>query len=131
LPDADLALGTQLLQQVPNPYYGLVATGTLSAPTVAYGQLLRPFPQYTGFRNTNAADGNSSYNSLQVKLEKRFKSSGTLLVSYTRSKLISDLEQQAAFTNGVGAYIVQDYNNLRGERSLAAYDIPSKEHRSD
>jgi hypothetical protein len=124
LPDVDLALGTQLLQQVPNPYFGLVSTGTLSAPTVAYGQLLRPFPQYTGFSNTNAADGNSSYNALQVKFEKRF-GAGTLLASYTRSKLISDLEQQAAFTNGVGAYIVQDYNNLRGERSLAAYDTPN------
>ena len=124
LPDADLALGTQLLQQVPNPYYGRVATGTLALPTVAYGQLLRPFPQYTGFSNTNAAVGNSSYNALQVKLEKRFHSGGTLLASYTKSRLISDLEQQAAFTSGVGAYIVQDYNNLRAERSLAAYDIP-------
>jgi hypothetical protein len=124
LPDQYLSLGAQLLQQVPNPYYGQVRIGTLASPTVAYGQLLRPFPQYTGFSNTNAADGNSSYNALQIKLEKRFKKGGTMLGSYTRSKLISDLEQQAAFTSGVGAYIVQDYNNLRGERSLAAYDIP-------
>ena len=124
LPDQDLALGAQLLTQVPNPYYGKVAIGTLSTPTVTYGQLLRPFPQYTGFSDTNAADGNSDYNALQVKLEKRFSKGGTLLASYTKSKLISDLEQQAAFTSGVGAYIVQDYNNLRGERSLAAYDIP-------
>jgi len=124
LPDGDLALGAQLLQQVPNPYYGKVNVGALAQPMVTYGQLLRPFPQFTGFRNTNAADGNSDYNSLQVKLEKRFGSGGALLAAYTRSKLISDLEQQAAFTSGVGAYIVQDYNNLRGERSLAAYDIP-------
>jgi hypothetical protein len=124
LPGQYLSLGAQLLQQVPNPYYGKVNIGALAAPTVTYGQLLRPFPQYMGFSNTNAANGNSSYNSLQVKLEKRFSKGGTVLASYTRSKLISDLEQQAAFTSGVGAYIVQDYNNLRGERSLAAYDIP-------
>lgn len=124
LPDQYLSLGTQLLQQVSNPYYGKVATGALAAPTVSYGQLLRPFPQYTGFRDTNAADGNSSYNALQVKLEKRFASGGTLLASYTHAKLITDMEQQAAFTNGVGAYQVQDNYNLRAERSLAAYDIP-------
>jgi hypothetical protein len=124
LPDSYLALGTQLLQQVPNPYYGKVAVGTLAQPTVAYGQLLRPFPQYTGFLNVGEPDGNSRYHALQVKLEKRSQRAGTILVSYTRSKLISDLEQQAAFTSGVGAYIVQDYNNLRAERSLAAYDIP-------
>lgn len=48
LPTADLALGNQLLQQVPNPFYGVITTGALSSPTVAYGQLLRPFPEYTG-----------------------------------------------------------------------------------
>jgi hypothetical protein len=125
LPDQYLSLEAQLLQQVPNPYYGLVATGSLAAPTIPYGQLLRPFPQYTGFQYTNAADGNSSYNALQMKLEKRFTSGGTILVSYTRAKLITDMEQQAAFTNGVGAYQVQDNYNLRVERSLAAYDIPN------
>ena len=125
LPGQYLPLGTQLLQQVDNPYYGRVATGTLASSKVAYGQLLRPFPQYTGFRYTNAADGNSNYNALQVKLQKRFKSGGTLLTSFTHSKLITDMEQQAAFTNGVGAYIAQDYYNLRAERSLAAFDIPN------
>jgi hypothetical protein len=124
LPDADLALGAQLLQVVDNPYYGKVAVGTLAQQKVAYGQLLRPYPQYTGFLNVGAPEGNSRYHALQVKFEKRSQKGGTVLVSYTRSKLISDLEQEAAFTNGVGAYIVQDYNNLRAERSLAAYDIP-------
>ena len=46
LPDQYLSLGSQLQQQVTNPFYGLVTTGTLAAKTVAYGQLLRPFPQY-------------------------------------------------------------------------------------
>ena len=124
LPDQLLGLGPQLLQQVSNPFAGKVAVGTLAQPQVTYGQLLRPFPQYTGFQNTNAASGNSRYHALLVRLEKRFSKGGTILASFTKSKLISDLEQQAAFTNGVGAYIVQDFNNLRAERSLAAFDIP-------
>ena len=123
LPNSYLAMGTQLLQQVPNPYYGKVAVGTLAQPTVAAGQLLRPFPQYTGFMNVGAPDGNSRYHALQVKLEKRSQKGGTILVSYTRSKLISDIEQQAAFA-GSAFYTVQDFNNLRAERSLAGYDIP-------
>ena len=124
LPDQYLALGTQLLQQVANPYFGKVATGTLATATVAYGQLLRPYPQYTGFGQTAAGAANSSYNALQAKLEKRFQKGGTLLASFTRSKIISDTEQLANFSSGVGSQTYQNYNNLRNERSLAGYDIP-------
>src|SRR5204863_9191064 len=42
-----LALGTATAQQVTNPFFGKIATGTLSAPTVAARQLLLPYPQYT------------------------------------------------------------------------------------
>jgi hypothetical protein len=122
--DQYLALGTQLVQNVPNPYFGKVATGTLANPTVARGQLLRPFPQYTGYAATAAGAANSRYHALQVKLEKRFKSGGTLLASYTHSKLISDTEQLANFASGVGNQTYQNFNNLRAERSLAGFDTP-------
>ena len=46
LPDKDLALGNQLLAQVPNPFYGSISSGPLSTSTIQYGQLLRPFPTY-------------------------------------------------------------------------------------
>ena len=42
-----LALGSALLQQVANPFYGNSAFGNLSvSPTISRGQLLRPFPQF-------------------------------------------------------------------------------------
>src|SRR5262249_21628483 len=42
-----LSMGTQLVQLVPNPFYGIINTpGVLSQPTVQQGQLLRPYPQY-------------------------------------------------------------------------------------
>ena len=40
-----LSLGSQLVQQVPNPFYRKITNGVLSFPTIARSQLLRPFPQ--------------------------------------------------------------------------------------
>ena len=43
-----LTLGPALLDLVPNPFFGNTAFGNLSnSPTIARGQLLRPFPQFT------------------------------------------------------------------------------------
>ena len=43
-----LALGSALLQQVPNPFFGIPQFGALSTPTtIARGQLLRPYPQFS------------------------------------------------------------------------------------
>ncbi|MBM3788311.1 MAG: carboxypeptidase regulatory-like domain-containing protein, partial [Acidobacteria bacterium] len=44
-----MALGAPLLQQVPNPFRNDVQLGALAQPNVARAQLLRPYPQYTGF----------------------------------------------------------------------------------
>ena len=55
------------------------------APSVA--QALRPFPQYCdNLQGLNENHGASLYNSLQVKLEKRFSDGIYALVSYTLSK---------------------------------------------
>ena len=52
LPDQYLSLGSTLLEQVPNPFYGVITSGSLSGPTVQRGQLLRPYPQFTGVTAT-------------------------------------------------------------------------------
>ena len=67
LPDQYLALGNTLLNNVPNPYYGIInAPGSsLAAPTVQQSQLLRPFPQYNGVSYAGQGIGNSTYESLQ------------------------------------------------------------------
>ena len=92
LPDEFLTLGAALQEQVPNPFFGLVQVGTLSNPTVAHGQLLRPFPQYNGQSIASPTNRNSIYHSAQVKVEKRFKSGGSVLGAYTWAKLISDTD---------------------------------------
>ena len=46
LTPAQMALGSALNNQVKNPFYGIAQAGAFSInPTIAYGQLLRPFPE--------------------------------------------------------------------------------------
>ncbi len=127
LPTEFLSLGSKLQQQVTNPFFGQVQLGTLAQPTVAYGQLLRPYPQYNGYSMVSPPNRNSMYHSAQVKLEKRFTRGGTVLGAYTWSKLISDTDTLTGWLEaGGGAGGVQDNYNLRAERSLALYDTPHR-----
>ena len=127
LPTEFLALGSQLQDQVANPFFGQIGLGTLSKQQVAQGQLLRPYAEYTGFSMKNPTNRNSSYHSGQVKLEKRFGTGGTVLGAYTWSKLISDTDTITGWLEaGGGAGGVQNNYNLRAERSLALYDTPHR-----
>jgi hypothetical protein len=131
LPDSDLALGTKLIQQVPNPFLGLITTGTLAAPTISYGQLLTAYPEYTGLYDSGSPYGSSNYQSLQLKAEKRFGvggKAGTLLAAYTWSKFISNTDAVTSWLEGDTGGIagVQDWNNLRLERSISSDDIPQR-----
>ncbi|PWT97565.1 MAG: hypothetical protein C5B51_31130 [Terriglobia bacterium] len=126
LRDSDLALGSKLLQSVPNPFSGLVQYGTLSASTVTAEQLLRPYPQYTGVSLPSRNNGDSEYYSLQVKLQKRFSSGVSLLVSYTHAKIISDTETNSGWLEGGGVASYQDPTNMKGERSISSFDVPDR-----
>src|SRR5262249_42467309 len=99
----------------------LVANGPLSRATVQRAQLLRPFPQYQSVQDVGGYVGNSIYHSLQMKAEKRFPSGGTLLASYTFSKLISDVEALTSWLES-GVATFQNNNNLRLERALSSFD---------
>lgn len=128
LPPEFMSLGgSRLQEQVPNPFFGLVSIGTLAQPTVAYGHLLTPFPQYNGFQMKNPTNRNSSYHSAQVNLQKRFGRGGSIVGAYTWSKLISDTDTITGWLEpGGGAGNVQDHYNIRAERSLALYDTPHR-----
>jgi len=131
LPDQYLSLGTALYDQVTNPFYGLIATGPLSTSTVSRGQLLRPYPQYSDLRINGIANRDSIYHSMEVKAEKRFTNGGSILVSYTLSKLITTADAlfgwlDADITGDNTGYVTQDANNIRGERSVSDYDVPQR-----
>jgi hypothetical protein len=80
----DDATITYLSTNVVNPFAGgLLPTGNTGA-TVARSQLLRPYPQFTGVP-TNGFEGTSQYDSLQLRMEKRFGQGYSIIGTYTRS----------------------------------------------
>ena len=80
--------GQASLNGVPLPYEGWVEQMQSCAPSVA--QALRPYPQYcSNLQGLNENHGESTYHSLQAKLEKRFTGGTYFLVSYTLSRLHS------------------------------------------
>lgn len=125
LPASYFALGNQLLStnQVPNPFYGIITnpTSSLSQPTVAYSQLLRPFPQYTSVNAFRKPQANSLYHSFTLRAEKRFSDGLNLLLSFTGGKLIDDASQTVTFLGAAGTK--QDFYNRAAERSVSAQDV--------
>ncbi len=126
LPVDFLSQGQSLLTQVPNPFVNDVKLGALAQPNVARAQLLRPYPQYTAFNLVAPMNRNSIYHSAQVKLEKRFASGASILTSYTWAKLISDTDTLTAWLEPGGGLGVQNWYNIRAERSVALYDAPHR-----
>lgn len=86
-------------------------------------QALRAFPDLgTIFQRQNIA--NSSYQSLQIKAEKRLRNDLTFLASYVWSKSIDDADSVlTGFYDSAGA---QNENNLRLERGLSFANVPRR-----
>ncbi|MGA7927549.1 MAG: TonB-dependent receptor [Candidatus Sulfotelmatobacter sp.] len=120
--------GVALTAQVANPMAGTNPNPSLNGATVAAGQLERPYPQYNGLSLNGFGCCESSYSSLQATVTRRFQGGGTLLVAYTNAKLLSNTDTLTSWLEGPtgGVPGVQDWNNLRGERSLSAQDVSQR-----
>jgi outer membrane receptor protein involved in Fe transport len=116
----------ELEQQVPNPFFGIIRTGGLSNATVQRQTLLDTYPQYLGAAGLDSW-ASSIYHAMTVKVERRFTRGFSVLASYTWSKLIDDNLGNGAngFTDG-GNEGVQDWDNLRAERSISSNDLPHR-----
>jgi hypothetical protein len=93
------------------------------------GQLLRPFPQYQGISTSCCLEnvGQSTYNALEAKLERRFRNGLNLLAAYTFSKTLTDADTTfpnftAFASNNFGA--VQNPFNLKTEKAVSYQDTP-------
>lgn len=109
-----LSMGADLLRPVPNPFYGIITSGSLAGRTVQQSQLLRPYPQFTDVTRIAPGILNLVYHSFQLQVEKRLSHGLTALVSYTIAKNIGDM------SNADNAY------NRRAERALNQLDIPQR-----
>ena len=69
--------------------------------------------------------GDSSYNSLQARLDRGFSNGLLLRFAYTFSKAIDDVNSEVFATTG-GSSVGSDPNNRRTDRSLASFDVPHR-----
>jgi len=106
-----LSLGSQLNQQVDNPFFGLGTGGFFASPRIARGQLLRPFPQFTSMIPLYSSGASSNYHALQISFSKRLSRGLMLDGNYTWAKNIDE---------GLNH---QDSYNIRTSRALADIDI--------
>ncbi len=126
VPASDLAMGSGLLAQVPNPFFGhLTSSGCgLDQPTVAAGQLLRRFPEYCSVTEAPPAAGSSTYNALQATYTHRWHSGLDMNVSYTYSRFMDDVQGNSGWAfPGSGSSVRNSYN-LAAEHSVDVSDTP-------
>jgi len=135
--------GTAYLnEQVPNPFQYLFTqlpgqpAPIFNVPTSAYNEAtiprvntLRPYPQFEALYGYTPFAASSTYNSLQVRFEKRFSYGLSFTGNYTRAHQLSNADSGANSSLGSrlgGAGAVQDKNNLAAEWGISANDTPNR-----
>jgi hypothetical protein len=113
---------------VPNPFFGIAAAGELgSNPTIAQGQLLRPFPEFGDvLMIESTAGGRRQYNGLTATLDKRTGSTGWGgRLSYTFSRT---MDNQFGQDNVYQRREPTPQNNydLDAEYSVSNFDSPHR-----
>lgn len=116
-----LSLGTQLNNLVPNPFYGKITTGAMSAATVRQGSLLVPYPQYSGVSQLRGSVGDSVYHGFTLRAERSFSNGLMFQGSYTSAKLIDNVNER--FIGG--ANYINPYN-LGLSRAISPSDISQR-----
>jgi hypothetical protein len=120
LPYRDQNLFNNMNANVTNPFAGLIpSVAGFNGATVKAAQLVVPYPQYpfstdstnfsTGVLEHNANRGSSSFNSLNVRVQKRMSYGLQLSTTYVWSKLI----EQVAYLNNT---------DPAPERRISAFD---------
>jgi Carboxypeptidase regulatory-like domain len=117
-----------ITQKISNPFQGITAVSPLNPaanPTILAGQLDRPYPEYSQLNLVGDGCCDSNYNSFQLTVTKRFPGGGSFLAAYTNEKLLSNTDTLTTWLEtGVGE--VQDWTNLKAERSLSSQDVSQR-----
>lgn len=123
-PLSDLAMGSALNELVPNPFYGQITSGRLSAKNVRRSQLLLPYPQYTNITRSGAPVGTSNYNAFLLRAQRQFSHGLLLGASYTISKEIDNVCNRFFNNRWYGGCRIIDPQNLSLSRSIDEWDRP-------
>lgn len=125
---SQLALGSVLLEHVPNPYFGTIPrSSSVGDPLIPRAQLLKPYPRYTTVSLYRDNVGTTRYHGLAARLDHRWSKGLAFHVSYTRSRLMDDASSvfDASILTGPAAnYPVADSFNRRLEWDHSTGDIP-------
>lgn len=132
MPLSGTALGNGLFEPVISNNVGVTAPYANFYNTWGTGvtveQALRPFPQY-GYINTDSYlqnVGQSTYNALEAKLERRFHNGFNLLASYTFSKTLTDADAiQPYYSTLQSQGGTQNPYDHKAEKAVSNQDVPN------
>ncbi len=108
---------------VTNPFFGIITAGPLAARTVTRGQLLRPYPHFTGIQIQADPLGRSRYDALQSKVTRRFANGVSLTASYAFTKQL----EQTRFLNDQDLAPVKELTEFNMPHRFvlsSAYELP-------
>jgi len=130
LPVSRLALGSLLQQRIDSP---AVAAAGFTKPYASFAnsntlaQALRPFPQYLDISERNAGIGRTWYDSLQMKVERRF-GDWQMFAAHTWSKSLGLAHYRQIFSQNFGTsgfnVAAQDNYNYNEMKSHLPFDLP-------
>jgi hypothetical protein len=126
LPDQYLPLGAAQNTSVKNPFQGVFpATSSLGqSATISQRQLWLLYPQFTSLTMNGANTGTSTYNALQVRVEKRLSHGLSITGTYTFSKLMHNNMTSIVNTRNYRSIASLDQPQLF--RLAFTYDLPGK-----
>ena len=116
-----LSLGTQLNNLVPNPFYGKITSGTLSAATVRVGIFVNALSAVHRRHPDSRLGGRLGLPWLTLRAERSFSHGLLFQASYTAAKLIDDVNER--FLGGAN-YI--DPYNLALSRAISPWDVSQR-----
>lgn len=124
----NLSLGNLLFQDISSSAaasagYSSPYPAFITQPTHTVGQSLRTYPQYQNVSEEWGPRGISRFNSLQLKVTKRYSSGLTLLAFYTWSKNMTNADT-GPIDLGPGEGLVQNPTYRDGEVSVSTDGAP-------
>ena len=124
LPTSALALGSTLLDQVPNPFYGKITTigSPLAQPTIQRSQLLRQYPQYNGVTSFRKPGSSSIYHAFTLRVEHQFTRGFSYTFAFTGSKAEDNAASSVNYLGPASQTYADQYHPER-EFGLSAYDV--------